>query len=237
MESLARLWWLFVLRGVLAIAFGVIALLAPGEALLAIALWFGAYAFVDGIFSIAAAVTGHAPGGRWGSLLVVGLLGLAVGVFTFVNPWLTEVALLYVIAFWAVATGVFEVIAAVRLRRYIEGEWLLAVSGVLSIIFGLVLVAMPLIGMLAVAWLVGSYAVVFGACGSGWACNFAAWAGMCRCSAGRDCGSVPVEGNHRWVAKSSLLGPFRNAYNAAIMYTCTDPAGTQPCQLLEKVDS
>ncbi|HEX4590788.1 MAG TPA: HdeD family acid-resistance protein [Gemmataceae bacterium] len=162
MESLARLWWLLVLRGVLAIAFGIIAILAPGAALLAIALWFGAYAFVDGIFSIAAAVTGHAPGGRWGSLLVGGLLGLAVGVFTFVNPWLTEVAILYVIAFWAVATGIIEIIAAIRLRRHIEGEWLLALAGVLSIVFGLVLAAMPLAGMLAVAWLVGAYAVVFG---------------------------------------------------------------------------
>jgi len=160
--ALARNWWLLVLRGVLAIAFGVIAFLAPGAALLAIAIWFGAYAFVDGILSIAAALSGHAPGGRWGALLIVGLLGIAAGVITFLNPAITELALLYVIAFWAVATGVFEIVAAVRLRRYIEGEWLLALSGVLSILFGVALVIMPLAGLLAVAWLVGFYAVIFG---------------------------------------------------------------------------
>src|SRR5438874_8155106 len=114
--TLARNWWLLVLRGVLAIAFAVVAFLAPGAALLAIAIWFGAYALVDGLFCIAAALSGHAPGGRWGSLLLVGLVGVAAGVFTFVNPAITELALLYLIAFWAVATGVFQIMAAVRLR-------------------------------------------------------------------------------------------------------------------------
>jgi uncharacterized membrane protein HdeD (DUF308 family) len=160
--TLARNWWLLALRGALGIAFGVIAFLAPGAALLAIAIWYGAYAFVDGILAIAAAVSGHAPGGRWGSLLIVGLLGVAAGVITFFYPGITALALLYVMAFWAVATGVFEVMAAVRLRRYIAGEWLLALSGVLTILFGLALVAMPLAGLLAVAWLVGFYAVFFG---------------------------------------------------------------------------
>jgi len=158
---LARNWWALALRGVFAIIFGVMAWIWPDLTVRALVLLFGAYALVDGVFAIAAAATG-AGGSRWWVLVLEGLLGIAVGLMTIFWPGLTALALLFFIASWAIVTGVFEIVAAYQLRREIEGEWLLALGGLASIIFGLILFIFPGDGALALIWLIGAYAIFFG---------------------------------------------------------------------------
>lgn len=163
MTTLSQHWWSFVLRGALAILFGVLAFLLPGLTLEALVLLFGAYAIVDGAFAIWAVISGEVPRGqRWWALLLEGMLGIVAGLIALFLPAITALALVYVIAAWAIVTGAFEVGAAIRLRREIQGEWLLALSGVLSIVFGAVIAIFPGAGALAIVWLIASYAVVFG---------------------------------------------------------------------------
>jgi uncharacterized membrane protein HdeD (DUF308 family) len=159
---LARNWWAMALRGLLAVLFGVAAFLWPDLTLAALVILWGAYALVDGIFALIGAVRAAEQRMTWWPFVLEGLLGIAVGVLTFLWPDLTALALLYLIAAWAILTGVVEIAAAVRLRRVISGEWLLGLAGVASIIFGAILVASPGTGALAVVWLIGSYALVFG---------------------------------------------------------------------------
>jgi uncharacterized membrane protein HdeD (DUF308 family) len=159
---LARNWWALALRGLFAVLFGLAALFWPGITLAALILLFGAYALVDGVFAIVAAVRAAEQHGRWGLLLLEGIFGILVGLLTFVWPGLTALVLLYFIAAWALVTGVFEIVAAVRLRREIEGEWALILGGVISVIFGVLLVVLPAAGLLALVWLIGVYALVFG---------------------------------------------------------------------------
>ena len=154
-----RHWWTLALRGLFAVLFGIMAFVWPGITLASLVILFGAYAFVDGVFAIVAAVE-HRE--RWWALVIEGLAGIAAGIITVVWPGITALALLYVIAFWAMATGVFEIAAAIKLRKLIEGEFLLALSGVASIAFGLLLLFRPGAGALGVVWLIGSYALVFG---------------------------------------------------------------------------
>jgi uncharacterized membrane protein HdeD (DUF308 family) len=160
--GLARFWWILALRGVLAILFGVLAFLWPGLLWLVVVATFAVYALIDGVLAIMAAVSTHGHGERWWALLLEGLVGITAGVLAIALPGITQLALLYLIAGWLIATGVFEIIAAIRLRQYIQGEWLLALSGVLSIILGLVLGIAPLEGLVVVAWMIGVYAVAFG---------------------------------------------------------------------------
>jgi len=159
--SLARNWWALALRGVVAIVFGALVFLWPQLAWIWVVATFAAFALVDGIFSIVAAFMG---GGvvPWWALMIEGVLGISAGVGTFFWPGITELVLLYFIAYWAIATGVFEVVAAFRLRKEIEGEWVLAISGILSVVFGSVLVILPGAGALAVAWLIAAYSLLFG---------------------------------------------------------------------------
>jgi uncharacterized membrane protein HdeD (DUF308 family) len=159
---LARNWWALALRGLAAILFGIAALVVPHIALVVLIALFGAYALVDGIFAIVSAVRAAQRHVRWWPLLVEGLAGIVIGVLTFVWPGLTALVLLYFIASWAIVTGVFEVLAAIRLRREIRGEWLLGLTGVLSVVFGLLLIIFPGAGALTVVWLIGIYALVFG---------------------------------------------------------------------------
>jgi uncharacterized membrane protein HdeD (DUF308 family) len=160
---LARNWWALALRGLFAILFGIAAFAWPGITLGALVLLYGAYALIDGVFAVAEAVVGRTEGLPWWALLLEGVAGIAVGVLTFAWPGITAIVLLYLIAAWAVVTGAFEIAAAIRLRREIRGEWLLALSGVLSIAFGVALVVNPGAGALAVIWLIGAYAIAFGA--------------------------------------------------------------------------
>jgi uncharacterized membrane protein HdeD (DUF308 family) len=161
-HSLARSWWLLALRGVLAIAFGVLVFLWPTLAWWFVLASFAAFALVDGVFAIAMAVTGHHPGRPWWALMIEGVLGISAGVLTLFLPGITELALLFLIAYWSIATGVFEVIAAIQLRNVIEGEWVLALSGILSVLFGVALALFPGAGAVAIAWLIGAYALTFG---------------------------------------------------------------------------
>lgn len=163
MLELSRTWWILAIRGAVAVLFGLLALIWPQITVFALVLVFGAYALVDGVFALVAAIRGRqlAGGGR-GWLVLEGLLGVGAGIVTFVWPSITALALLWVIAFWAVLTGVLEIIAAVRLRRVLDNEWLLIVAGALSIIFGLILMIWPGTGAIGLVWLIGGYAIVFG---------------------------------------------------------------------------
>jgi uncharacterized membrane protein HdeD (DUF308 family) len=160
---LSRYWWVLLVRGLLAIAFGLMAYAWPGLTLGVLVLLFGAYALVDGVSSVASAIGGQGTGTpRW-HLVLRGLLGIAAGLVTLFVPGLTAMALLLYIAAWAILTGIAEIATAIRLRREIQGEWLLVLCGVSSVVFGGLLIARPGIGALAVVWLIASYAIVYGA--------------------------------------------------------------------------
>ncbi len=163
LELLKRNWWIVALRGVTSVVFGLVALFWPGATLAVLIALYGAYALVDGVFSIASAVHRHGTGGSLAPLWLEGIFGLLAGVVAWVWPGLTAIVLVYVIATWAVVTGAFEIATAIRLRKEIEGEWLLGAAGLASIAFGLVLAFRPLAGTLALLWLLGWYAIVFGA--------------------------------------------------------------------------
>jgi uncharacterized membrane protein HdeD (DUF308 family) len=151
-----------VVRGVIAILFGVIAFVKPGISLTALVLVWGAYAIVDGVFAIITAMRRREAGNAWGVLLFEGLVGIAAGVLTFFWPGITAIVLLYVIAFWGLATGILEIVTAIKLRKVISGEWLLLLAGVASILFGVLLFAYPSTGALAVVYWIGAYALFFG---------------------------------------------------------------------------
>jgi uncharacterized membrane protein HdeD (DUF308 family) len=160
---LARNWWSMAIRGAAAILVGVITFAWPGITLTGLVFLFGAYALLDGIFSIAGMVRAARSHERWGSLLLEGVAGLLAALVTIVWPAITAISLLYVIAAWALVTGVFEIAAAVRLRKHVSGEWMLALSGVLSLAFGVLIVIFPLAGALAITLWVGAYCLIFGA--------------------------------------------------------------------------
>jgi uncharacterized membrane protein HdeD (DUF308 family) len=160
--DLSRNWWLVALRGVLAILFALLAFFWPAKTLAVLVLLFGAYVLVDGVFALGATFSAIRHNARWWPLLLEALLGIGIGLATFVWPGITALALIYLIAAWAIVTGIFEVIAAIQLRRSIEGEWMLILAGVLSVVFGLLLIVFPGSGALAVLWLFAAYALVFG---------------------------------------------------------------------------
>jgi uncharacterized membrane protein HdeD (DUF308 family) len=159
-DELARHWWLVALRGLAAVLFGILAFAQPQMTLTLLVLLFGAYALVDGVLGLIAAFRGDADH-RW-AMAAEGIVSVLAGLAAFLWPGVTALVLLYIIAFWAILTGALEILAAVRLRRVIHNEWALILSGALSILFGIVLVAAPGAGALAVVWLIGAYAIVFG---------------------------------------------------------------------------
>lgn len=161
-ELVSKYWWVFVLRGVAALVFGLLAFAQPGITIATLVLFFGAYALVDGVFSVVAAVGGRGHGEHGVLLLLEGLLGIAVGILTWRAPAVTELALIVYVAAWALVTGALEVVAAVRLRKEIEGEFWLGLGGLLSMLLGLAILWNPGAGALGLAWLVGTYAVAFG---------------------------------------------------------------------------
>jgi uncharacterized membrane protein HdeD (DUF308 family) len=151
-------WWIFALRGVLAIIFGILALIQPLAALTALVLVFGVWAFIDGITALALAISGW----RSWQLVLVGLVGIGVGVLTFFRPGITAIGLYAIVAAWSVARGILEIVVAIELRRTIKGEVWLVLGGIASILFGVLMIALPAAGLLALAWLIGAYALTFG---------------------------------------------------------------------------
>lgn len=162
LDQLARNWGWVALRGVAAVIFGVLAFAWPGATLVVLVLFWGAYALVEGIFALIAAFKVRDQGKPMWTFVVIGILGIAAGIVTFLWPGVTGLMLLMFIAVWAFFMGIFQIIAAVRLRKEIEHEWLLGLSGVLSVIFGAVMMARPAEGALAVVWVIAAYSVVFG---------------------------------------------------------------------------
>jgi uncharacterized membrane protein HdeD (DUF308 family) len=157
---LAHNWWTLALRGVAAVIFGILAYLWPGITFTVLVLFFGAYALWDGVFALIGAF--RTQGERRWALVLVGLAGIAAGLVTFLWPGAATLAILTIIAAWAILTGIFEIIAAIRLREEIEGEWLLLLSGLLSVLFGIALAIWPAARLVAVTWMIGAYAIIFG---------------------------------------------------------------------------
>jgi len=157
LDALAKNWWVLLVRGVLAALFGLIAFTQPGLTLVTLVLLYGVYALADGLTALWVG-----SGARAWSLVFAGVLGVIVGICTFVYPGITAVALLYLIAAWAIIRGIFEIVTAIQLRKEINNEWVLIIGGLISILFGLVLVAKPAAGALAMVWIIGAYAFLFG---------------------------------------------------------------------------
>lgn len=162
LQTIARNWWMLLIRGIAAVLFGIAILIAPSIALTMLVLLWGAYAVVDGIFAVVMGIQGQpAYANRWLTILE-GVVSIAAGVIAFIWPGITAMALLYVIAAWAVITGILEVIAAIQLRKEITGEFWLGLSGVLSVVFGVLLFVYPSAGILSILWLLAIYLIVFG---------------------------------------------------------------------------
>ncbi len=162
LTELVKVWWAFLARGLLAILFGVLALAWPSATLLVLVILFGAYALADGIFLVVKSISSwKARDDRW-LLLFEGLLGVGIGVMAFVAPQVTELALLFYIATWSLATGIVEIVSGIRLRKEVPGEIWWILSGIASIVFAVLLMLFPGAGVLGVIWLISTYAIVFG---------------------------------------------------------------------------
>ena len=160
--ALATNWWSLVIRGVLGIVMGVLSFAWPEITLVALVLLFGAYALFDGVVNIVGAVHAMERHERWGSMVLEGIVGIAAAVVTVVWPPITALALVYIVAAWAVVTGALKIVAAIRLRRYVAGEWLLVLSGAFSLLLGILLAVSPATGALIIALWVGAYWFIFG---------------------------------------------------------------------------
>jgi uncharacterized membrane protein HdeD (DUF308 family) len=162
LTSIAQNWWIFLIRGICAVLFGILAFAMPGITLTSLVIVFAIYAIMDGVGAIAVGASGGASGERWWQMIVVGIISLIAGVLTFAWPGVTAVALLACIAVWAIVRGIVEIYAAIRLRALIDNEFLLILGGLCSILFGVIMIARPGAGALAVLWIIGVYAIIFG---------------------------------------------------------------------------
>lgn len=154
--------WLIGLRGVAAIVFGIAAFLWPGLTAIALVLLFGAYSIVDGVVTIAASLRNRAANDRWGWMLLEGVVDIIAGVIVLVFPTIIAISAVFLVAVWAIIRGLLELVMAIRLRQEINNEWFLALGGVASIIFGVILILNPGPGLIGLVWAIGGYAVVFG---------------------------------------------------------------------------
>ncbi len=161
-DRLAEGWWVFLIRGIAAIIFGVAAFIWPGLTLAVLILLFAAWVLVDGIFGLIYAIRNHARLNHTWIWVVEAILGIVVGLLTFFMPGVTALVLLMFIAAWAIVGGILRIIAAFELRKQITGEWLLIAGGALSVLFGILLVTVPAAGIISIVWLIGLYSVLFG---------------------------------------------------------------------------
>jgi len=161
-DVIARNWGWVAFRGVLAVLFGLLTIFDPAITLLTLVLVYGAYAFVDGVAAIISVIANRRGQPHWVSMLVGGIAGIVVGVITFFMPAITATVLVLLIAAWAIVTGVTRIVAAVRLRKEIKGEWFLMLTGALAVLFGAILIARPGAGALALAFWIGIYVLVLG---------------------------------------------------------------------------
>ncbi|MCG6928897.1 MAG: HdeD family acid-resistance protein [Acidobacteria bacterium] len=161
-KLLGQSWWVLLLRGVLAILLGIAAFARPGMALKTLLMLFAAYVFIDGISNVIAAFSGRDDNEHWWVVLIEGILGIAIGVLTVFRPGTTGVVLLVLIAFWAIMTGILRIILAIRLRKEIEGEWWLGLSGLLGVLFGVIVMMKPGAGALSVLWMIGFWLILMG---------------------------------------------------------------------------
>jgi uncharacterized membrane protein HdeD (DUF308 family) len=161
-EALARDWWVVLVRGIAAVLFGLLAFIWPHITLLALVFLFGIYALVDGVLSIGRAVRAARESRSWVWPTLGGIVSIAAGILAFVWPGLTALILLFIIAAWAVVSGIFDLIAGIVLHDEISNEWLLILGGVISVAFGVVVFTRPGVGALAIVWLIGAYAIVIG---------------------------------------------------------------------------
>jgi uncharacterized membrane protein HdeD (DUF308 family) len=150
-----------MLKGLCAIVFGLLTLAWPGVTVITLVLLYGAFALVDGVLALAAAIKGGVPAPRWW-LAIMGVIGIAAGLLTFGWPGITALVLLFLIAVWAITTGIMQIVGAIRLRKEIDDEWLLIAGGVLSVLFGIVLVLQPRVGLVALVSIIGAYAILYG---------------------------------------------------------------------------
>lgn len=160
--SLAKNWWLLLLRGLLAVAFGVLLFTRPSISVAILITFFGAYSLVDGVFSAYSAISQRSQHEHWVLMLVGGLCGIAIGLITFYSPGITAIVLLFYIAIWSIIIGVSQIIMAVKLRAEIVGEFWLGLAGLVSVLFGMYLIYNPGAGILSVIWVLAAYAVLFG---------------------------------------------------------------------------
>ncbi|MFC5824341.1 HdeD family acid-resistance protein [Nonomuraea insulae] len=160
MGEISRSWWLLLIRGLAAIVFGILALIWPGITLLVLVIFFGVYALISGLFELFAGFRHGERPRAW--LIISGIIGILAGIVAFLWPGITSLALLYLVAFWAIFTGVSEIVAGVHLRKVIDNEWMFIVGGILSVIFGVLLLVWPGAGMLSLVWLIGVFAILYG---------------------------------------------------------------------------
>jgi len=162
-QAISKNWWVLLMRGLAAIVFGILAISLPGLTLFMLVIAFGAYAIIDGALEIWNGFTNREAHDRWWVDILIGLAGIVAGVLVIGLPGVTTIALMYVIAAWMVITGVLQVISALRMREEISNEWLIVLSGVVSLLLGLYFFAFPGDGAISLVWLIGLYAVFFGA--------------------------------------------------------------------------
>ncbi len=162
LSEYASKWWVLALRGLVAVLFGVAAIIWPAMALAVLVLLFGAFALADGLMAIVTGVIIRREVTHWWVWLLEGLAGILTGVLVLIWPGITAVALIALIAAWGFVTGIMEIVAAIYLRKIVAGEWLLVVDGILSILLGAFLVIFPVLGALVLVYLIGFYAILFG---------------------------------------------------------------------------
>jgi uncharacterized membrane protein HdeD (DUF308 family) len=161
LEMMSRNWWMLLIRGIAAVLFGIAAIFYPGLTLAVLVTIIAVYLFVDGVFALVSAIQ-HRDRQGWWAVALEGVLCILAGIAAFLFPIAATLTFLYIVVFWAIATGVLEIIAAIELRKQIENEWWMILSGVFSIIFGIVLLLNPGDSILTLLWLFGGLAIAFG---------------------------------------------------------------------------